>query len=143
MNHHLHIKNSKFIAFSFIRLYKPPSTQRETNTFLEESKRGKKKIKKRETKQERKNEILITMTVHHDQQLAQKQEVIQQKPFEAPPEYSPDLPDFSVLRLDSPCQYGSSGNSNSHKCNFTVRTHVPKLSAIVVFGDEESKMPNR
>ncbi|EXB37511.1 hypothetical protein L484_002497 [Morus notabilis] len=49
------------------------------------------------------------MAVLHDQQL------IQQKPFEAPPEYSTDLPDLSVLGLDSPCQYGSSGDGNSHK----------------------------
>ncbi|EXB84764.1 hypothetical protein L484_001214 [Morus notabilis] len=38
-----------------------------------------------------------------------------QKPFEAPPEYSTDLPDLSVLRLDSPRQYGSFGDGNSHK----------------------------
>ncbi|EXC03773.1 hypothetical protein L484_001929 [Morus notabilis] len=31
------------------------------------------------------------------------------------PEYSTDLLNLSVLRLDSPCQYGFSGDGNSHK----------------------------
>ncbi|EXC27685.1 hypothetical protein L484_009709 [Morus notabilis] len=41
-----------------------------------------------------------------DQQLIQKQDVIQQNPLESPPQYSTEPPDFSVLRLDphsSPC----------------------------------------
>ncbi|XP_024031301.1 uncharacterized protein LOC112094511 [Morus notabilis] len=55
-----------------------------------------------------------------DQQLVQKQEVIQQSPLEAPP-HSTEPPDFSVLRLDhqqdhSPCaNCGFSGAGNSHK----------------------------
>ncbi|EXB81855.1 hypothetical protein L484_015329 [Morus notabilis] len=58
------------------------------------------------------------MADHHDQQLVQKRDVIQKNPLEAPPEYSTELPDLSVLRLSSPCTkcgFSGTGNGNSHK----------------------------
>ncbi|EXB81853.1 hypothetical protein L484_015327 [Morus notabilis] len=58
------------------------------------------------------------MADHHDQQLVQKRDVIQKNPLEAPPEYSTELPDLSVLRLGSPCAksgFSGAGNGNSHK----------------------------
>ncbi|EXB42393.1 hypothetical protein L484_021988 [Morus notabilis] len=82
------------------------------------------------------------MADQHDQELVQKPDVIQQNPLEAPPEYSTEPPDFSVLRLDhldnhSPCANcgfsgagtgtgNRNGNSLKRPSPISVNSQQPK-----------------